>query len=401
MKIRLPRIKLPRLQIQQDVIVKTAFILVYSVACLFILIPQIDYQSWYPEKLGTYDYKLGIEYREHKRISIDLKENNIDDKQVNALVEAIYQRAEEANLNDFFIRKNSDKLEIHIPHWYSDSFATSLISPGKIEILKPKDLESEDSQPSVDQIFSRDNYESVGIKTSKFDKATITNQRAGYSYISIKSDKDQERRLNKLGEESQTSNIGLVIDDSVNLAWVLPSDDETTKYPTLIILMESPEVEIFVSQLINDPLEMPIVTSNIDTVKGTQRESTLYAVIGSIVGLTAAGLLFQALYRKYSVNHIAATGLMIIGIMTLLKITEPTLSLAAMIGTLSIFVLIMFLKSGTYAIAFPIIIVIGLASWLSPNPTLKSIANIYISTGIFATSYYIVCYLLGIYEEKS
>lgn len=400
MKIILPRIIFPRPKVPFTKILQGGFLLIYILGCALIVIPQIDYKTWYPSSIGIHDYKLGLEFTQHKKLTVERTEEELQSNEMNILVAAIYQRAKHSKLKDLYIERTDTTLSIHVPNEYSDRYLASLISPGKIEFKKlkpPKDPEAE-----IDALHMLDpaNYEDTGIKPGEIQSAKITNSDDTYTYIELKTNADQIRRLTKIANDPDNSTLATMIDGELNLTWILPPDNVNTVNPTIVIMKNHQETEVLISQILNDPVPIPPLPYEITAAKPLLSNIVLYWTIGALLGVFALGLSYKIFIQKESLKIVSTRALLIIGLLTVLKLTSISFSFPAILTVIISIGALTVIQYVHYPTVLGILAISSIILHQSVSSDQGGSTSALLVISIYSIIFYLFSYFSGLHEEK-
>jgi len=400
MKITLPiiKFKLPNLPFIK--VAQVGFILLYILGCALVLIPQIDYQAWYPSSVGTHDYKPGIEFQKHKKLTIELPQEELQSNEMNSLIVAIYQRARRSDIQDLYIERTETTLNIHVPNEYSDNYMATLISPGKIEFKKLKKPEDPEAELNPADMFNLNNYEDTGIKSNKIRSAKITNVADSYTYIELKTDADQIRRLTKIANDPDNPTFAMMVDGDLNIAWILPPDNVNTTNPTIVIMKEPQESEVLISQILNDPVPIDPLPYEISESEPLYSETILYWAVGAVLGIFALGLSFKMFVQKKSLKEISIQALLIIGLLTVLKLIPISFSLPVILTVIVSVCILSTIQISHYVTVLGLLFTSSIILYQSSNPSLRGSASVLFVTSIYSLTFYLISYFSRLYEEE-
>lgn len=405
MKPFLPKfkIKAPNLSFNFSKVIKASLVVFYTIVAALILIPQIDYQNWYPKStIGTHDYNLGLEFADHKKITIDLKDRKYQESDITYFMKTLYERAKAANLEELIIKSRKDKIEIHIPSKIEDISVNDLLAKGDVEIMtpieKPEPL-TEEEEASPLEMFLLSNYEDSGIDVAKFRSVKMTNSSSGYSYFEIKAAKEEIEKLNDLAEEVGENNIGVVIDGNVNPAWIIASDEDTgNKYPTLAILMDEESGKYFASEIVQEPHKIDTENPDITETGPLFPSTILYVFLGIALAIFTFGAIYQLFIKKSPIKEVGMTVLIGSAILVALKLI-PVAFTFPVIGSVFILLLLLFLAPHKPRLIYTILFTIFGAILLpATNPAVSDTGLTIVVTSLTIMISYIISFLGGIYE---
>ncbi len=397
MKIRVPNLKLPKLNIPPAQMITAVITFMYVFFCALILIPQIDYKSWYPDYLGTYDYNLSLSFYDHEKITIEKEPNNLDDKKVLNLVRTVYKRAEESRLKDIFIKNKKNSLEIHIPENISPAYINALIAPGRIEFKKITLPEDPEAQIDASLMMDPANYEYTGIKPYRIKDARITNVAQNNVYIELETDDDQIRRLTEISQEGST--FAVFVDGQMNLAYILPPNNVNTTNPTLVVAMEESQARVLISQILNDPLNISSPQYEFKASSPLYGPDLLITILTAIVLSMGIGFGYKALVHKTSLENLAGTVLLLGGLLTVIKFTSIIFTLPLLVLGVILVAALSFIRHKYYPTLSIAAIMIGFVLSQAPAPNMVNAFRLLIITGLYTSGFYILLYFLRIYED--
>lgn len=400
MKITLPKIKLPRLNIPLIKILQGGFILIYIMGCALILIPQIDYKTWYPSSVGIHDYELGIEFIRHKKLTIEQSKEKLQSNEMNSLIAAIYKRAKRSGIEEIYIKRTDTTLDIHVHNEYSDSHLASLISPGKIAFQKLKPPEDPEAEIEASHILDPVNYEDTGIKPGEITSAKVTNHENSYTYIEIKTNADQIRRLTEIANDPGNPTLATMIDGELNITWILPPDNVNTMNPIIIIMKEPQEAEVLISKILNDSIPIDPLPYEISQADPLLSNTVLYWTVGTLLGILTLGLSYKMFIQKKSLKAISIQILLIVGLLTVVKLTSISFSLPVILTAIISIGALTLIQHSYYTSILSLFIISSIILHQSPNPALRNSAFILFITSIYSLTFYLFSYFSRMYEEK-
>lgn len=387
MKLKLPRIKIPASQT-----LKVIFSTIFVAAAIVILFPQLDYQEWYPQGLGIHDYKLGVEFSPHKAVTVTAQ-NTAD------LISAVLARSKAMDNDDIFIDASGEgSITVHLPSTIEDATIQNLFSNGDIEIYRPTDPEAMKTDLSL--MFDLSSYQPTDIDISKIYEAEVTSAQDPYAYISLHADSAEIDKINNIANQAENSNIAVVIDGNLNLGWLLAGQQGASKFPTLVVMTDMSSAKIIASELTSTPLTESQLAVNISSMGPIYPVSTQYYLIGIIAFVILSGILYRIFYRKERLNLIAATSLLVLGIISATKLASFTLTVPALLILVVVITMYLALNTDRYLPISVILLAAGIGIGQIGGATMHGIATIMTIAGGFGAVYYCILFLAGHYEEQ-
>lgn len=372
---------------------------IYLGFCALVIIPQVDYQDWYPTLLKKHNLEYGIDFADHKKIEIKAIEGKEQEQRNNQAITTIYRRAKKAGIKDLSIIRSDDIIEIHIPNQYSDFLIKSLLAKGNIQIMALKESDDEEQNPLA--ILEIQNYESTKINLSEIKRVKLTNIYNGYSYFEIITTSEQKDIWDEIGKKSEEgTTYGTFVDGEFNMAGILSSESTGKTNPTIAILLEEPYTSIFMDQLTNEPIELNNEEIKITESKPLQPESSKVPLFIICVSSILLASLFAILIRKDSLKSIFLKYLLILGIGTILKLLSIPITIGTIMMAEMSFLSIILAPNVIIPFVSIIITLMGIIINQTSNPSLYRSSGGLIVSGIYSIIFYVICYLLGGYENK-
>jgi hypothetical protein len=389
---------LPKIKISLPVVIKTAFVTLYVLVCAVLISPQIDYQSWYPEQLGQYDFPLGIEFLDHTKAVVNLEQNSLSETEATQVISSIFKRVKSIGTKDIVIRRTEDSITIHVPEEYTDIAATNLVSPGKIEIKKRPVSESD--QTNAAAIFDQTTYVDSGLSTDNFQDLKIIKEESPYTYIAIRASSKDTKKSNELGEETKDSNIALFIDGNLNIAWIIPVTEENkNQYPILAIMDEGLNAKITISKLLNTPIQKEQITPVVSRSGPLLSKTFLYVCTGLAIAAMLAGLIYRLFIKKDSLTRISITAVMVIGFVLLVKLLPITITFTSLISIFSVILIFSTIDRNTYPLICAALFTISLAIRVLGNGPVLFVGDIFFLASLLFAGSYLITYLTRLDEE--
>jgi hypothetical protein len=434
--------------------VKIGLTFAYIIVCALILIPQIDYQNWYPDFLNTYDYNLSTTFRNHNTVIINKNESDLNTREINDLIDKIYKRSQAGDIASIYIEENEKNLEIHYPSNIDENIISQILSPGRVEFKKLPPLDEEenpdatdteeiensdqgdtdsennsnqpdtanesnpdqpdtaneaastentdspDSEPTPDpnNINPFDRFVYTGIKDYRIKDAQIVRvSTEGTVQIEFETDQEQIELIKEVTEEGAT--YAVFVDGSLNFANILPPNGVNILNPTLLLQMDEQRAKILISQILHEPLKTGTLSYEFEESGPIYNSDILMGILTAIIVAIALGLSIKALNKKESFKSIAGTALLIGGILTIFKFTTIIFSLPVLLLTLTI-VAFLAIADYRYYPNFAVAgILIGFILSLGETPVMKNSFRTLVISGIYITGFYILLYFMRIYED--
>ena len=183
-------------------------------------------------------------------------------------------------------------------------------------------------------------------------------------------------------------------------AWILPPGSSSNTYPTLVITFTAQQAAIISAFLTTPPLPIDHITPDIQTVEPTYSTSQLHTVYIALAVLFVGMIIVRRILVKESTEVTAATALMVIGGITILKLTSIPLSTMLLAATAVIVILVLAIPT-TFQI--PTLIVLAL-SYIplsaTASPELLAIRHAILSFAVFALCASFILQFFEIYEER-
>lgn len=373
------------------------FVVICAIALAFFLIPQIDHQPWYPEQLGTYDIPLGIDFRDHTSVTMDLSGLDVTDSNFNNTLQLLNLRMTRMNVRDANVRYANDTINIDISSEFDNQTISALTSRGVIELKKAKDDLNTEEDPLL--AFDPENYEDTQLSTSDIASAKITNENEQFTYIELKIASDKKENWDSFAAENPTGTIGLMIDGAIYQAWLLQPDGQNLKNHTLVITELPPTSYLILSYINDGPLPVEGLTSVTAERKAPFSNQDIYKLVAVFIGMFGITLVVRIAVLKQNLVTTLATGLIIAGAVVILKLSGIPLSILLLSGITFIATAIT-LSSPT--LQLPIFIVFFLASLvmrMSSSPVLMTLSHVFLVFGLLGTLSTLFFSLIRIYEE--
>ncbi|MFH1547542.1 MAG: hypothetical protein ABIC57_03580 [bacterium] len=369
---------------------KASFIGGYLLVCILILIPGIDYQSWYPNILERFDYELSQDFSDHKSLVITVEKKEY----IPATIEIIKDRLSELRALQSRTEIDSTQITFHLPSYLSDQTIEYLSGKGEIKIQKRK--EDAPTDYSAASLYDPTYYEETDLDLSKVSDTRIVEVGEGYTAIEITS--KESNTWNSLSDSLAASSLGVFVDGKVYLGQIVPKGDGVPK-PRLVVFSEEQEVFIITSQLRNDPL---------DSIRGfsIKEERSIYNVnfgISLIVAVllsVTSGLVYRLFIEKDITSNVAQTALIVTGVLTISKIIPITWGIVELIS-LSIILLSISITEKKNIVYFSIfLIILGIIlNQFIPESLFGTSKLMYVS-GICSLLMYLTLFFTGIYEDR-
>ncbi|MBN1618055.1 hypothetical protein JW887_01780 [Candidatus Dojkabacteria bacterium] len=408
-------------------ILQFGLLLVYIAGCLIILLPQIDYQSWYPEALGVHDYNLSMQFKSHKIAVVDV--SGQDNGNIQRFIEVVNKRMQIAGIPESIIKLQDDKLEIHFPDNYSEDYIRNFLSVGEIQFMKMKeqetsteditlseeetqaDSENNDSQdvsntteiqtevqpPEILDPYDIKSYDKTDISQDKITDARITSSDESYIEIQITTDRKQREVWNKVYEESLLSGFAMFVDGQTVSTYIMASDKQSAQ--PQIVIMQQENADILVAKIGSHKLpfspEVEIKQSNIEIP-----QKAIYLLIAILGIVLLFGLIVSYFYVQKSFIDITKDILTIIGILTLIKFFPIIISIQVIIVIMLLILMKLILTEKPYNQIMAFILAISLILLAFTPIGILNIVQTILAFSIISLIYFLVFYFSGLSNNE-
>jgi hypothetical protein len=436
MKVKIPRIKIPEISANPLRLLKVLITAGYIFFCAFILLPQVDYQEWYPDSLSKYDINLSAQFHNHQKLVIDKEINDLDAEGVRKIVDRVYTRANAADISSIYVKNTDKTLTLHFADDVSQGLLDTIIKPGKVEMLQlppaetpetpETDQDSENTeennadeavQPSESQgeaeeetqepptpaqdpmrMFDRNNYNYTGIKPSEFRDARITQVQENNVYIEIETNADQIEKITEISENDST--FAVFHNGQLLMSYLFPPNDVNIIDPIIIVQMDPNIAKVLASDMLHKPLDIGNLEYEIEESHPIFESELLLAMLGALAVFTIVGLGYKKYYKKENWNVLAGTLLLIGGLLAVIKMSNLVFSLPLLI-LITLIVGFLAISHYRYYSRFAIALILaGFGFGLAKGPFSTNAFKMLIVSGIYITGFYILLFFVKIYEDK-
>lgn len=373
-------------------IYKPAFIMGYVIACVFVLLPQIDYKEWYPDFLGKFNYYRSIDFAKHSKIEIVVDEENLS---VSSTLKILNGRMNLLGIRDRHIERSGNRLALHIPSEISDRTTSLLLSLGEVSI---KQRISEDSD--FEGLYDSKNYIDAPLDISEITDAQLISQQDGYTSIEITlTSKSKENEWNLLSSQIQATSLGLFVDGNLYLCQVSPATDGQPK-PRIIIFSQEPETRLLESHLKNPNLDS-IQEYTTETVNSMYDIEIRTLLILSISLAVLSGLVFRYYTSKFTIIESGNRMLIILGLLTITKVALPSWNLPSVILLSLICFIILIFKLSSLPVLLLTLTGLGITLEQTAKYSFGYTPKLIIVASIYSLVIYLIGFFLGFYEEEN
>ncbi len=391
------KVKLPRISIPYFAVLKVLFVIVYVGLCAIVLLPQTDYQPWYPQKLPKYNISVSHQFYNHKEITI-----NAPQEYQQVILETFFKRAKAAGITDVYANTFKDTIVISINADYSDFIIATLLTQGKVEILKPKDEQALQKDPQ--QAILPYNYKDFGIKQNQISEAFVLNTAPSavspYVQIEIRTTPQQNQKWQEIIKDNATGLIGISIDGSIIPARAVPPVQGQSNYPIIYYSGDTVSAKILAQEIAGKPLPISLQDSTIKTVGPVFQTNLLFIALGITAGLIALGLLTRAFILKQPLLQISVTAAILLAVLTGLKLSHITISIPVILSVFSVVTLYSILDHSKIIVVSIVTLILGMILNILGNGPISSVGGVLEISALSAVVIYIFFFLIGTYEKK-
>ncbi len=390
-------IRIPKIDLRPFPTPKYIFLFIYFILCAIVVIPQIDYQRWYPGFLGVHDFKTGADFDDHKMIKFEMEEESSEP------YTTIYKRAKSAGINDLVIKKEENEFMIHTSSELSDEALAQIFSTGKINILSYETSQDLQIDPSMIQQPQAKEYSDTGIDPSKISKTRIKEVTEYGGQIEIYADDETVERINEEANDFENGTV-MTIDGREYETYLIPADGEQFKRPMMMFSSTEEEISMINAHLNSGELDINPETLEIHSAQQLHSDLSGYAVIGILGAVMIIGFGYNYFLKKENRDQAAYGIILTTGIIALLKVLLPglgitlTFSLSTIILGILILGILNLLPKSKHLIISGLMIVLGAALAQTINPNMMHSAVLTFSIGVISFLTYTITYLIGIHD---
>lgn len=369
---------------------KASILAGYLFVCALVLVPQIDYQDWYPEQFGTFDYELSQDFSEHKKLTLEVDDRN----NIPKVLEILHTRYTELGVYKIKMETEDKNIIVHLPSTLSNEIIA--LSIGKGDVTLNTRTEESSTDYTYEVLYDPSNYIEADVDLSKITNAKIVEDDGTYTAIEITS--SEEEKWNALSDNISSTTLGLFVDGEIYLSQIVPKSESVPK-PRLVIYSSGQNISLIVSELKNEPLT-GIIDASLDDVEPIYSSdfSTIFLII-TLLSI-ATGLIFRLYIVKDFNRNISQTLLIIIGILTVSKIIPITWGLLELL-TLSTLLIVLLITQTKDLLKISILILpMGIIINQFTNNYLVDAGKLIYVSGIYSLVIYLLLFFTGIYEEK-
>lgn len=312
--------------------IRTILAFAFTAIATVIILPQIDHQPWFPEKLGTYDFTPSINFNPHTKVTADLSGQEIDEWKLRKSLRTIHTRISQAKVEESLVELiPGESLIISLPGTYDNRFAYTLLAKGSIEFKEPIEEINYEENPML--AFDPKNFQKTDLLYSDISSSIITNVADQFTYIELNlSDNAARKRWAAYSEKHQDGMIGLTIDGMQYQAWLIPATTNQSTNPTLVISETEPQSLIVNSYLNDGPLLIENLHPQTEAVEPLYGDIEVTWIGSILLALFAGGMFARMLILKESLMQTLAAGFIIIGTIVIIKLVSLPLSIVLLSG---------------------------------------------------------------------
>lgn len=369
-----------------------SFIAGYLFVCTLVLLPQIDYQTWYPEIAGKFDYELGIDFSQHTQVIIETEGKQY----LPTIMSILNNRFKELGIRQNITQLEDNNIILHIPSTLSERIIDLTLAKGDISITK----RSEESlgEYSIETLYDPSNYEDADIQVSKIVDAQIITQEEGYTSIEISTEsRTEQNKWNALAQQIEASSLGVFVDGNLYLSQIVPTSDGNPK-PKLIIFSEEIETRLIASQLRNPTLS-GITNYQIEISNPIYKLDFRIALLISILLSVISGLVYKYYVQKYSNRSVSNIILIILGLLTVSKSLPITWGMIEIIILSLIILTYLLVEKDKIPTISILLIMLSISIDQMYGFQLYGTGKIMLFTGIYSIITYSLLFFIGLYED--
>jgi len=369
-----------------------SFIAGYLFVCTLVLLPQIDYQTWYPEIAGKFDYELGIDFSQHTQVIIETEGKQY----LPTIMSILNNRFKELGIRQNITQLEDNNIILHIPSTLSERIIDLTLAKGDISITK----RSEESlgEYSIETLYDPSNYEDADIQVSKIVDAQIITQEEGYTSIEISTEsRTEQNKWNALAQQIEASSLGVFVDGNLYLSQIVPTSDGNPK-PKLIIFSEEIETRLIASQLRNPTLS-GITNYQIEISNPIYKLDFRIALLISILLSLISGLVYKYYVQKYSNRSVSNIILIILGLLTVSKSLPITWGMIEIIILSLIILTYLLVEKDKIPTISILLIMLSISIDQMYGFQLYGTGKIMLFTGIYSIITYSLLFFIGLYED--